>query len=142
MAAFGDVVNDDQEIAKAFNDMGPFKALGVDGLNAAFYQRHWNVVGTFVCNLVKSVFNEAPIPLDINRTLLVLIPKKDNSDSLRLYRSISLCTVVYKSITKVITNRLKLLLPDLIGPAQTSFFSGTQYNRQHCYSPRNCSFRE
>ncbi|KAH9722962.1 reverse transcriptase domain-containing protein [Citrus sinensis] len=41
-----------------------------------------------------------------------------------MYRPISLCTVTYKTVTKIIGNRLKAILPELIGPYQTSFVPG------------------
>ena len=41
-----------------------------------------------------------------------------------MYRPISLYTVAYKTITKIIANRLQDILPDLIGPHQMSFVPG------------------
>ena len=38
-----------------------------------------------------------------------------------MYRPISLCTVFYKTVTKIIVTRLQALLLDLVGPYQTSF---------------------
>ena len=109
------------EIFKAISDMNLLKAPGIDGLNAGFYCNHWKTVGHFVCALVKDVFEGKGVPHEINRTLLVLILKKENPDSLKLHRPISLCTVMYKTVTKLIANWLKGLLPNLIGPTQTSF---------------------
>lgn len=37
-----------------------------------------------------------------------------------MYYSISLCTVAYKSVTKIVANPLQTILPKLIGPHQTS----------------------
>ncbi|KAH9659015.1 reverse transcriptase domain-containing protein [Citrus sinensis] len=62
--------------------------------------------------------------IEINRTLLVLIPKVDHPTSLKMFQPISLCTVLYKTMTKIIANRLQALLPDLISPQQTSFVPG------------------
>lgn len=73
---------------------------------------------------MKEIFISGRMPEDINRTLLVLIPKVDNRTSLKMYRPISLCTVTYKIITKLIANRLKAVLPDLIGRQQISFVPG------------------
>ena len=73
---------------------------------------------------MQGVFNGQRIPSEINKTLIVLIPKVEHPDSLRLYRPISLCPVIYKTITKIVANRLKGILPDLIGPMQTSFVPG------------------
>ena len=41
-----------------------------------------------------------------------------------MFRPISLCTVAYKTVTKIIANRLQSLLPNLIGHNQTSFVLG------------------
>lgn len=38
-----------------------------------------------------------------------------------MYRPISLCTVAYKTVIKIVANRLKTIIPQLIGPHQTSF---------------------
>ena len=54
----------------------------------------------------------------------MLIPKVEHPDSLRLYRPISLCPDIYKTITKIVANKLKGILPELIGPMQTSFVPG------------------
>lgn len=38
-------------------------------------------------------------------------------------RPISSCSVIYKTVAKVLANRLKLILPYLISPPQFSFIS-------------------
>ena len=77
-----------------------------------------------LCSFIKNIFNFNHIRAEINRTLLVLIPKVDNPISLKIFRPISLCTIPYKTVTKIIANMLQALLPDLIGPQQTSFVPG------------------
>ncbi|XP_015939884.1 uncharacterized protein LOC107465419 [Arachis duranensis] len=57
-------------------------------------------------------------------TLIVLIPKIDNPTFMKDFRHISLCNVVYKIITKVLTNRLRPFLPDIVSPLQGSFIPG------------------
>ena len=61
-----------------------------------------------------------------NATFLDLIPKGEGADSPDKFRPIALCNVIYKIITKVITNCLKPLLPGLISPEQSSFVEGRQ----------------
>ena len=54
--------------------------------------------------------------LAFNATFITLIKKCEGDDSPEKFRVISLCNVIYKIITKVITNILKPLLPGLISP--------------------------
>ncbi|KAH9666870.1 reverse transcriptase domain-containing protein [Citrus sinensis] len=114
----------DEEIRHTIFSMSPFKAPGVDGFHASFYQAQWNTVGMSLSSLIKNIFNSNHIPAEINRTLLVLIPKVYHPTSLKMFRPISLCTIPYKTVTKIIANRLQVFLPDLIGPQQTSFVPG------------------
>lgn len=60
---------------------------------------------------------------EINQTFIVLIPKQANPETPHHYRSIILCNVSYKSIAKVLANRLKLVINDLISPHQLTFIA-------------------
>lgn len=58
---------------------------------------------------------------EINKTLIALIPNVPNPKRLQEFRHISLCTVIYKIITKFLPNYLKPLPPKLILQNQSSF---------------------
>lgn len=60
----------------------------------------------------------------INGTFLSLIPKVDHHVLISQCKPISRCNVVYKLVTKVLTNRLKKVLPNIVSPRQSSFVSG------------------
>ena len=115
---------EEKEIRHAVFNISPLKAPGVSGLHAISYQTQWHIVGESFCKAIKEAFQTQSIPAEVNRTVLVLIPKTEQPISLRIYRPISLFTVTYKTIIKIIANRLQELLPDLIGPHQTSFVPG------------------
>ena len=60
----------------------------------------------------------------MNHTLVALIPKKQKLELIFDFRPISLCNVIYKLVTKLITNRLKPLLPSVISASQGAFVQG------------------
>lgn len=60
-------------------------------------------------------------PLGFNHTFITLIPKKNQVAKMSNFRSIGLCNVVYKLISKVILNRLKVFLPSIILKSQSAF---------------------
>ncbi|XP_030477324.1 uncharacterized protein LOC115694334 [Syzygium oleosum] len=115
-----------EEIKAAVFQMGATKAPGPDGLNGQFFQKHWEHVNQDVYGMVESFFNTGLLDMSLNRTHIVVIPKVMNPESINQYRPISLCNFSYKIISKVMVNRLKQWLPDLISPEQSAFVSGRQ----------------
>ncbi|CAL5382784.1 unnamed protein product [Camellia sinensis] len=113
-----------EEVWKAVKNIQAFKAPGKDGFQAFFYHTYWDIVGGSVFELVRNCFSTRIIPLDINRTLIALIPKVDNPESIKQFRPISLCNVTYKIITKILVSRLRPLLNGIISPNQSSFIPG------------------
>ena len=126
-----DVMNDglmraysEEEIHAALNSMGPTKSPGPDGFNVCFYQHYWAIVGKDVTALVQSILSGGSLPPKLNHTHVVLIPKVSKPSRITEFRPISLCNVIYKLLTKVISNRLKKLLPEIISPTQNAFIPG------------------
>ncbi|XP_026410754.1 uncharacterized protein LOC113305978 [Papaver somniferum] len=113
-----------QEIKDVVFQIKPWASPGNDGFQAGFYQHCWDVVGTEVISMVQYFFTHKHMFKAINHTYQVLIPKISNPKTPADFRPISLCNVSYKIISKILANRLKPLLPDIISPTQTAFVAG------------------
>ena len=69
-------------------------------------------------------FQTSSIPDYLNQTLLVLIPKCQGPESINHFRPISLCNTSYKIISKLIIQRLRSFLDQIISPLQSAFVLG------------------
>lgn len=74
-----------------------------------------------VARLVLPCLNHGCIPTELNETFVVLILKKIKPKKITEFRPISLYNVIYKIIAKVIDNRLKLILPQVVPSSWCAF---------------------
>jgi hypothetical protein len=113
-----------EDVLNAISGMKGLAAPGPYGLPAIFYHSHWNIVGPEITKIVLNVLNNQGDPSPFNNIHICLIPKKNNPQVPSDFRPISLCNVTHKIITKVIANRIKLILSDVISPNQSAFLPG------------------
>lgn len=112
------------EVKQALFQMAPLKAPGPDGIPPIFYQKSWPEISVKLTSAVLSFLNSGRILREINKTFLALIPKNNNPTSVDQFRPISLCNVLYKLISKVLANRIKLVIGSLVSPFQNGFLPG------------------
>ncbi|XP_062021093.1 uncharacterized protein LOC133737577 [Rosa rugosa] len=112
------------EVHRALRQMHPSKAPGPDGFSPSFYQHFWAVVGPDVLEAVRGFIGCEQRTRLINHTHVTLIPKVKDLELVTQLRPISLCNVIYKVGSKVLANRLKPLLDNIISPFQSAFVPG------------------
>jgi hypothetical protein len=112
------------EVKIVLFQMFPTKAPGPDGFLAHFFQRHWDICGKDVSRAVLDIVEGKESAETINETILVLIPKVKNPTLLLQFRPISLCNIFYKIASKVLANRLKVILLKVISEEQCAFILG------------------
>ena len=115
-----------EEVRYAINQMHPTKSPGPNGMSLFFYQKYWEVVSPYVTKCVLQILNSGSLPCVLNETYICLIPKVQCPQKITEFRPINLCNVIYKIVSKVLANRLKRILPKVIGEAQSAFVLGRQ----------------
>ena len=93
-------------------------------MSPIFYQTFWDSIGTDVSSAVLSCLNSGSILKSINHTYISLIPKKQNPTKVTDFRPISLYNVIYKILSKILTIKLKTILPKIISETQSAFVPG------------------
>ena len=111
------------EVEKALKQMHPLKALSSDGMPPLFYQHYWPTINFVVIQTIVDFLNHGVAPPKFHETHIVLIHKTKNPSRVTDYRLISLCNVAYKLASKVVANRMKVVLKDIVCENQSAFVS-------------------
>ena len=109
------------KVIGALKQMHPCKAPSPNGIPVLFFNSFWHIVGNDVIKLVLNFLKLGIMPPNINHTFITLVPKVASPKSMKDLRPISLCNVIYKIMSKVLANRLKLILPVIINESQSAF---------------------
>ena len=109
------------EIRTTLFAIGATKAPGPDGFTASFYRRYWDIIGPVITAEVKKFFETRTMDTAWNHTNLCLIPKIEQPKTMKDFRSISLCNVLYKIISKILVKKLKSFLSPVVSENQAAF---------------------
>lgn len=101
--------------------MEKHKFPGPDGFPVEFYIAAWNILGVDVRKGILYFFNTLHLPRIINSSAIALVPKSQPTIKLGDYRPLSCCNVLYKCITKMLTARLKMVIPAIVSSCQSAF---------------------
>lgn len=112
---------DKEEIYQTLKHMAKTKCPGPDGFTPEFFLATWSITGEDVCNGILHFFSTLHMPRIVNSVAIALIPKTPNAKSMHQYRPISCCNTLYKCIAKILSNRMKGIMADLISPNQVAF---------------------
>ena len=108
------------ELKQAIFPMQNDKSPGIDGIPVEFYKTFYKTLENDLIQLYNNIlFLEKNITNTMKQAIITLIPKKGDSNKLKYWRSISLLCIDYKILTKILANRLKHVLPNIISKEQT-----------------------
>lgn len=106
-----------EEVYQTIEQMHPLKGPGQTDYQHFCIENFSNDV----THLVLAILNHEADMKDLNHTFICLIPNVKNPKHAKYFRAISLCNVIFEIITKIIANRIKLILPFIVGPYQSAF---------------------
>ena len=74
--------------------------------------------------LVAGIIQVTRPPDTFNKTNIAPIPKVKTPTLVSEFRLISLCNVIYKLVSRLLANRLKLILPEVVSDSESAFVPG------------------
>ena len=115
-----------EEVQTAVFGLNGDKAPGPGGFTLAFWQFCWDIVKHEVMGFFVEFHSSGRFERSINTTFIILIPKKGGTYDLKDFRPISLMGSLYKILAKVLVNRLKKVMGNVISNSQHAFVEGRQ----------------
>lgn len=116
----------EDEILPTISSFKLNKSPGPDKFPIEFYRASWDVIKEDFMKVVDEFNEKGGVDWRLNCTFLSLIPKKNAAIELKDFRPISLVSTIYKILSKVLANRLKVVMPNLISQSQGAFLSERQ----------------
>ena len=115
----------EEEVRTTLFQVHPSKSPRPNGISPFFFQNFWHIVGNDVTAAVLSFLHSGRYLRrylrKMNFTHIVLIPKKNDPKYITEFCPISLGNIVLRIISKVLANRIKIILPNVISDSQSAF---------------------
>ncbi|GKB58364.1 protein LAZ1, partial [Tanacetum coccineum] len=106
-----------------------------------------------MCNAIRDFFGNGKLLKEINHTFLALIPKISTPSKVNDYPPISCCNVIYKCISKILTNCIIDGIKEVVSENQSAFVPGRRisdnilitqelmHNYHRDRGPPRCAFK-
>ncbi|PKU70999.1 Putative ribonuclease H protein [Dendrobium catenatum] len=112
------------DVQAAVFSLGNNRAPGMDGITSSFLKFYWTIIKNDVCCAVLDFFSNSLMCPSWKDTIVILLPKNNNANCPAHFRPISLCQTFYKVVAKILVNRLKPVLMNVISEEQGAFVPG------------------
>ena len=116
----------EDEVTRAVLDCHEDKGPQPAGITIALLQTNWDTFKIDVIRMFCEFFSSGRFVSSLNATFVCLILKKGKVEDISDFRRISFVGCIYKLLSKVLANRMKGVIEDLISGNQNSFLGGCQ----------------
>lgn len=111
----------ESEIDLAIQSIDDAKSPGIDGFNAFFFKKTWQWIKSDIYVAMKDFFATGYLAKEINCTSVTLVPKVPNPSSVKDFRPIACCSVLYKIIAKILNAGMQRVIREVVNYAQCGF---------------------
>jgi len=115
----------DVELHNAVMSGKKWKAPGSDGISNDLFRSAWNIIRVDLLELLNAMYLDGPVAPAQIKGIVVYVPKLANPVMVTDYRSITLLNSDIKLYARLIANRLKPILEEVLHPGQ---FCGVRNN--------------
>ncbi|KAL9670846.1 hypothetical protein QQ045_008405 [Rhodiola kirilowii] len=113
-----------KEIQHSVFSMNASSSPGPDGFTGKFFTSCWDIIKEDLQAAVNAFIKGLQLPKFISSTSIVLIPKVPKAGKFDQVRPISLCNFVHKILSRILNNRLTMILKKVISQEQSGFLEG------------------
>ncbi|KAL3680268.1 hypothetical protein R1sor_023224 [Riccia sorocarpa] len=114
----------DTEIDMAAKLLKKEKGPGLDGLTTEILFGCWTFVRTDCIKMIHHVWDSGEIIKGARTAVIKMVLKTGNIEKLKIWRPISLMSLTYKLISKIMAERFKKVIPQLVDAQQSGFIKG------------------
>jgi len=111
----------DEEVDSVVKRMPTDKAPGPDGFNGFFLKKCWQFIKGDFYSLCSNFFSGQANMECINTSYITVVPKKDSPKTVSDFLPISLMNITLKVITKILANRLQMVILRIVHRNQYGF---------------------
>ncbi|WMV09897.1 hypothetical protein MTR67_003282 [Solanum verrucosum] len=117
---------EEDEILEGIKLCAMENAPGQDGFPMSFYLAFWELMKEDILKTLQYFYEYQKFEKSLNATFIALIPKKVGASELKDFRHISLIGGIYKIVAKILAERLKKMVNNLVNKHQMAFIKGRQ----------------
>ena len=119
-----DRVIDMDKLSTAMRQLKNNKSPGSDGLPVEFYKKFWSLIDNILYNVYQEGLQDQ-LHLSAQRGFIILL-EKSGKDPLLLtnWRPLTLLNIDFEILSKVLVNRIQVVLPTIIHKHQSRFMKG------------------